>query len=390
MAEGQDDGQEKDQDPTQRKLDQAAEEGQVLSSKEMFVFTTLSMGLLFLITASLFIKPKLKEWGQLFQIDKFQLEQYGSIHHLTVGKLRDAFSFIVEIMLFVGVPMIVVTMLTQAAIGGGINFAPKALNFKANKLDPIKGLKKIISIKGLVELGKGILKVVLLFSVAALVIYHVVPDVIRIPDGSMSNALYQMKFAFPLLLGCLLVALLIIGGIDYFWQRHTHKKGLMMSRQDQKDEFKQTEGSPDVKAKIRRMQLETAANATKQKEALDDVKDATAIITNPTHFAVALRYIVGETGAPKVLAMGRGKIAEEIIKRGNENKITVFQSPLLARALYFTSEIGKEISDKLFTSVAVALAYIYRLDQGEEIATPEISIPDDLRFDENGKLEKGT
>ena len=385
MAEGQqDDGQEKDQDPTQRKLDQAKEQGQVLSSKEMFVFTTLSMALLFILFSSVFLKSKVFEWGNLFYFDKLQIEQYGSIRQLQLGKLNDAFVFIVEIMLIVGAPMIVTVILTQAAVGGGINFAPKALAFKANKLDPIKGIKKIISIKGLVELLKAILKVSLLFSISGLVIYYLAPELIRIPDGSMSEALQLMQFSFPVLIGSLLTALLIIAAIDYFWQRHTHKKSLMMSRQDQKDEFKQTEGSPEVKAKIRRMQMDTVANATKQKEALNDVKEATAIITNPTHFAVALKYIVGEKGAPKVIAMGKGKIAEEIIKIGKNKKINIFQSPLLARALYYTSEIGKEISEKLYTSVAIALAYIYRLDQGEVLETPDIEIPEDLKFDENG------
>ena len=163
----------------------------------------------------------------------------------------------------------------------------------------------------------------------------------------------------------------------------------MMSRQDQKDEYKQTEGSPEVKQKIRRMQMETAANSVKQREALDDVKEATAIITNPTHFAVALKYNVGDTGAPQVLAMGRGKIAEEIRTLAKENRVPIFQSPLLARALYYTSEIGKEISEQLYTAVAVALAYIYRVDKGEDLDTPEIIVPEDLQFDENGKLRSG-
>lgn len=390
MAEGkQDDGQEKDQDPTQRKLDQAKEEGQVLSSKEMFVFTTLSMALLFIIFSSFFMKEKVFQWGNLFYFDKLQIEQYGSIRHLQLGKLNDAFIFIVEIMLIIGFPMIVTTILTQAAVGGGINFAPKALKFKANKLDPIKGLKKIISIKGLVELFKAVLKVSLLFSISGIVIYYLAPELIRIPDGSMAQALLLMQYSFPFLIGSLLVALLIIATVDYFWQRHTHKKGLMMSRQDQKDEFKQTEGSPEVKAKIRRMQMDTAANATKQREALNDVKEATAVITNPTHFAVALKYVVGEKGAPKVLAMGKGKIAEEIIKISKSENINIFQSPFLARALFYTSEIGKEISEKLYTSVAIALAYIYRVDQGEILDTPEIEIPDDLKFDENGNISNG-
>jgi len=111
------------------------------------------------------------------------------------------------------------------------------------------------------------------------------------------------------------------------------------------------------------------------------------VITNPTHFAVALKYNPGEIGAPTILAKGQGIIAQQIIERANDNKITVFRSPLLARALYFTGEIGQEISDKLYNAVAVALAYIYRIDQGEPVEEPEISIPDELSFDEFGNIE---
>ena len=187
------------------------------------------------------------------------------------------------------------------------------------------------------------------------------------------------------LIGALLIALAIVAALDYFWERYTHTSSLKMTRQELKDEHKQTEGSPEVRAKIRRMQMETSQNATKQREALDDVQNATAIITNPTHFAIALRYVVGESGAPKVLAMGRGLMAEQIISRADKNNITIFRSPLLARALYFTSEIGEEITEKLYNAVAVALAYVYRIDNGEYIEEPNIDIPSDLQLNENGQ-----
>ena len=138
-----------------------------------------------------------------------------------------------------------------------------------------------------------------------------------------------------------------------------------MSRQDLKDEFKQTEGSPEVKAKIRRMQSETATRSARQREALDDVANATAVITNPTHFAVALKYEVGDQAAPVILAMGRGIIAQQIIERADSAQVSVFRSPILARALYFTGEIGEEISQSLYNAVAVVLAYLYRLEKGK-------------------------
>ncbi|MEE2774741.1 MAG: flagellar biosynthesis protein FlhB [Pseudomonadota bacterium] len=387
MAE-ENDSQEKTEEPTPRKLEQAKEDGKVLTSREMFVFTTLTMAVVFLIFASMFLKPQLIEWSNLFNIDQSSIDQFSSVKQLQVSKLRDAYLFIIKIMLVVGIPMFITVVITQVAVGG-INFSVKALSFKANKLDPIKGLKKIFSTKGLVELLKAVLKVTLLFSVAIFVVNLILPNIINIPNSSLSNALYQMKTAFPTLLGSLLLALLIIAIIDYFWQRHVHIKELRMSRQDVKDEYKQTEGSPEVKARIRRMQLETAANTKKQKEAVNDVSEATAVITNPTHFAIALKYIVGDDGAPKVLAMGKGKIAEEIIEKAGQHEVTVFQSPILARALYFTSNIGEEISEKLYTAVAIALAYIYRLDRGEDPGEPNIEVPEDLQFDEFGKQIPG-
>ena len=387
MAE-ENESQEKTEEPSQRKLDQAKEEGKVLTSKEMYVLTTLTMALLFMIAISLFLKPQITEWSKLFEFDQFSLDQFISIKQFQLSKMRDAYFFVFKVILIVGIPMFITVCLTQIAVGG-INFSTKALAFKINKLDPVKGMGKIFSMKGLVELGKAILKILLLFGISAYVLNLLLPGLLKIPNGSLANALDHMKYAFPQLLGSLLIALLIIATIDYFWQRYSHIKELRMSRQDQKDEFKQTEGSPEVKAKIRRMQMETAANSKKQREAVSNVPEATAVITNPTHFAIALKYIVGEGGAPKVIAMGRGKIAEEIMEKANENNITIFQSPVLARALYYTSNIGEEIIEKLYTAVAIALAYIYRLDQGEDLTEPLIEIPDDLHFDEFGKANIG-
>ena len=387
MAE-ENESQEKTEEPSARKLEQAKEDGKVLTSREMYVFTTLCMALAFMTVISLFIKPYILEWSSFFQFDQKTLDQFVSVKQLQLSKLSDAYLFIIKITIIIGFPMFFTVCATQTAVGG-IIFSTKALSFKGSKMDPIKGMKKIIGIKGLVELGKAVLKIVLLFGISMYVINLMLPSLLNMSNGSLSNAIAQMKYSFPKLLGSLLIALLIIATLDYFWQSYTHKKELMMSRQDQKDEYKQTEGSPEVKQKIRRMQMETSANVTKQREAVKDVSEATAVITNPTHFAIALKYAVGDSGAPTVLAMGRGKIAEEIMKKATENKVTIFQSPLLARALYYSSNIGDEISEKLYNSVAIALAYIYRLDQGESLIEPKIDVPDDLQFDEFGNNKIG-
>jgi flagellar biosynthetic protein FlhB len=288
--------------------------------------------------------------------------------------------------LVVGIPLLIVTLLTQVAVGG-INFAPKSMEFKASRINLFSGLKRMFSMKGLVELAKAILKVASLFGIGALVIYSHLPTVINLTSGTLGSALGKIGDIFPILIGAMLVALLIIAAIDYAWQRHTHVQSLRMTLKELKDEFKQTEGSPEVKAKIRRMQMQQAAESGRQREALDNVPSATAVITNPTHFAVALKYEAGEAGAPTVIAMGKGKIAEQIIQRAAEAKVRTLRIPLLARALYFTSNIGEEIAEGLYNAVAIILAYVYRIDRGEVLAEPEISLPPELHFDENGRVE---
>ena len=382
MAEENEDGQEKTEEPSQRKIEKAKEDGKVLSSKEMFVFTNISMGLVLMFAFFLVARQYLFEWADLFVFDSdTKLDDLYNI------KSNYALWYYLKVSLLFGTPIFLVTLGTQLAVGG-INFAPKAMSFKGSKLNPIKGFKNIISMKSLVELGKSILKVCLLMGTAAYVIYLYLPTIIRISDGNLNSALDTLKKLFPLLLIASLIALATIAAIDYFWQRYQHIESLKMTRQEQKDEFKQTEGSPEVKQKIRQKQMEASMASAAQRKSVENVSEATAIITNPTHFAVALKYIVGEPGAPEVVAMGRGNIAQEIINRGKEKNITVYRSPLLARALFFTSEIGKEISEKLYNAVAVALAYIYKIDKGELVDEPQIDIPEDLRFNENGKAMK--
>lgn len=382
MAEENQDGQEKTEEPSQRKIDKHKEDGKVLSSKEMFVFTGIAGALLLMYAFSFAFKPLLFEWGNLFVFtgnDK--------LDDLPTTKSLDALFFIIKISLYVGVPMLVVVLATQFAVGG-INFAPKALSFKSNRINPLSGLKRMFSLKSLVELGKALLKVGLLFASAIGVIYYLLPQILRITDGNLKTGLELTQSSFPLLIGALLICLLIIAAIDYFYQRYEHIKSLRMTKQEVKDEYKQTEGSPEVRAKIRRLQMESATKSAKQQEALENMGEATAIITNPTHFAVALKYEVGQLGAPKIIAMGKGLIAKRIIDIGTEKNITSFRSPLLARALFFTGEIGEEISEKLYNAVAVALAYVYKLDRGEDIDTPDIDVPEDLRFNENGTILK--
>ena len=383
MAEENQDGQEKTEEPTQQRLQKAAEDGQLLTSKEMMVFTTLAMGLLLFMGITPFFDIGLGAWSQLFVIDSVE-----NLETLGLAKIRYGFWLIILATLIFGVPLVIITVLTQLAVGG-LNFSNKAYNFKPNKINPIAGLKRIFSMKGLVELGKAVLKVVLLFSIGTLVILQQLPSIIELSFSSLGHGLGRVAELFPYLVGALLIALLIIGAIDFAWQRYSHKKQLMMTLKEVKDESKQTHGSPEVRAKIRRMQMQKSQESARQRDALENVGSATAVITNPTHFAVALKYTAGQAGAPEVVAMGRGPMALQIIDRAKEAHVTTLRIPMLARALYFTSEIGGEIAEGLYNAVAVILAYVFRIDSGESMDMPELTLPPELQFDENGNAEKG-
>ena len=382
MAEEDSDSQDKTEEPSARKLEKAAEDGQVLSSKEMFVFTTLIMGLMMLTSIPFFLREILSAWKLFFLFDLNFLENASPL--IGIGKLIKQ---VIIITLLVGVPLILTILVTQMAVGG-INFAPKSFHFKANRINLFSGLKRIFSSKGLVELIKSLFKVGLLGGITYSVIYVNIIDVISLSERNLFDALASLLSNFPKLAISLLIVLGFIALIDFMWQKYQHIEKLKMTHKEVKDENKDTDGNPEVKQKIRRLQNEISNRASTQTAALENVKDASAIITNPTHFAVAIKYVVGEEGAPIILAMGRGMMAEKIIKLANDSNVTVFQSPLLARALYFTGEIGKEISENLYTAIASVLAYIFKIERGEDIDYPDFNIPDEMNFDEYGKKIK--
>ena len=384
MAEGGDDGQEKTEDPSQKRLDKAKEDGEVLSSKELQVFMTMSMGVALIYALYLFLPPRIGHWIAFFE--------FGSLDQLNsyiMTRMGDAMAIFIVISAIVGFPIMLTVLATQGALSGGINFAVKSMQFKGNRINPLSGFKRMFSVNGLVELAKAVAKVLLLTAAFATVIWLILPVLLNLLSTNLTSALAESFSALMLSLGASLVVLAIIAGIDLAYAIHKHTKKLKMSPQELKDEHKQSEGSPEVKSRIRRLQMEASRRASEQGAAVEQAGDATAIITNPTHFAVALKYVPGEMKAPVILAMGRGKIAERIIAKGEESEVTIFRSPLLARALYFTSEIGQEINDGVYTAVAAVLAYVFRLDRGETPPEPMFEIPSELQFDEFGKALKG-
>ena len=379
MAEN-DQAQEKTEEPTQRRLEKAREDGEVLSSKEMFVFASSAAGLLVLTVLGLLSGNILSGWSQLFS--------FSHPEELLTVKIKNAwksYQLLLTAAAVFGIPCFLFVVGMQAFVGNGLSVSGKALGFKFEKLNLIKGLGRIFSIKGLVELIKSVAKVVLLTSCVVIFLWYFLPDIIYLSAGSLESGLGVLYRTLLLFIFSLIFILFAIGLGDYLWSRHTFLQKLRMTKQDIKEEFKESEGSPEVKSRMRRLQMEASQRAAEQSQAIDDVKDATVVITNPTHFAVAIKYDPSADAAPIILAMGKDIMAKRVIEQAELHSKSIIRSPILARALYFTGNIGQAISEQLYSAVASILAYVYQLERGIDATLQEPEVPDGFNFDENGR-----
>lgn len=379
MAENEQ-AQEKTEEPTQRRLEKAREDGDVLSSKEMLVFASGVSALIIIGALGLFSKGVLDAWGSLFI--------FSNPDELLTAKFAKGWSgyaIVLSGAAIFGIPTMLFIILTQSFVGNGLSFNPKGFSFKVEKLNIIKGLGRIFSIKGLVELIKAIAKVVFLTAVVITFLWFSLTRIVYLNVGSLDDGIAVLYRLLILFILSILIVLCLIAIGDYIWSRHSWLQKLRMSRQDMKEEFKETEGSPEVKSRMRRLQMEASQKAMQNAQAVEQVKDATVIITNPTHFAVAIRYDQELEDVPVILAMGKDILAKRIIEQADIHAKTVVRSPTLARALYFSGEVGGAISERLYAAVASILAYVYQLERGIDASLNDVEVPADMVFDEFGK-----
>jgi flagellar biosynthetic protein FlhB len=321
------------------------------------------------------------QWGSYFR-----LGAVADLDGLVSTRISGAFWQVLGLAVLVAVPMVLATIAAQVALGG-MHWSPKAMGFKGSRIDPLAGIKRMFSGTALMELGKAIAKVVVLGAISWAMVEKMLPALDRLWQQTPGMAAVVMGEATLRLMIGLALGLAAIAVLDVALQIFKMRKQLMMTLQEVKEESKEQNGSPEVKGRLRQMQMQASRDGAKRRRALDDVPRATAIVTNPTHFAVAIRYVPGETRAPVILAMGKGPMALEIMARGRKVGLAPVQIPLLARALYFTGEIGAEINEQLYAAVAAVLAHVYRLDRGEGSAPPDVNLPPELRFSEFGQNE---
>jgi flagellar biosynthetic protein FlhB len=376
MAENED-GSEKTESASSKKLEDARKKGNLPRSKDLSAALLLVVAAVTIYgTGTMLTKDLESVFGFNFVIERADVFQYGRmVFHL--------YSSIVSVMdsMFVMMAILAVAGIVGSICLGGLNFSWEPLLPKLSKMNPISGLKRMFSVQSLVELLKSIAKVTLVGGVAAIVITHFLDEALGLTFQSVQMAIAHgasmviWSFVFVAL------ALVFIAAIDVPFQIWSHKQKLKMTKQEVKDEFKQQEGDPQVRGRIRQLQRQAAMNRM-----MSDVPQADVIITNPTHFSVALQYDQNGGKAPVMLAKGSDFIALKIREVGNHYDIPVIQSPTLTRAIFHHTEIGEEIPQGLFKAVAQLLAYVYQLRNARNGAPrpdvmPSLEVPDEFQWD---------
>jgi flagellar biosynthetic protein FlhB len=373
------DNDQRTEAPTAKRRRDAAENGDVLQSRE------LGTALVVLVGAA---------WIAIFgpmMMDALQT-MIGQGLTFNAGDVRDfdPGSVILRLLAIVALPLFGLFGLTLvAAVGapamlGSLGFRANAFAFKGNKLNPLTGIKRLFGLQGLIELVKSIAKVILLGGVGLWLLLGQSRAIIGLTAQDIRPALGEVGHSFVLAVLVMAAALALIAGIDVPAQIYQRLQRLKMTKQEAKDEHKQTEGSPELKAAIRRRQHEVARNSAR-----GAIAEATVVLTNPTHFAVALRYRPGVDGAPAVVARGRGVTAEAIRELAAEHEVPLLSYPQLTRALYYTSKVGHPIREDLYMAVAAVLAFVFNLDSAMSSGArqPAVEVPLGLRFDTSGRPE---
>ncbi|ADK85680.1 flagellar biosynthetic protein FlhB [Desulfarculus baarsii DSM 2075] len=347
--------QEKTEKPTPRRRSKAREKGQVAKSQELGSIGVLFAGLMCLYAFGGFVYDQ--SATMMTHILSRAAEtpvSLAQVHNLSIDLMGHFLRTLAPFMLAVVLAGVAVNVAQT-----GFMLATSRLRPDLKKINPLEGLKKFVSMRMLVEAIKNTGKICVVGLVAYLVLADELPNFPNIGKlgGLTAMLIYIADVCLRIFLWSL-AAMFILAILDYAYQKYQFEKGLKMSKQEIKDEFKQTEGDPHVKSRIRQLQRERA-----MKRMMAAVPQADVVITNPTHLAVAIFYQAGQMDAPEVVAKGQNKIAERIKALAQENNVPIIEDKPLAQALYKSVEVGQRIPFELFGAVAAILAHVYREKQ---------------------------
>ena len=344
------DDQEKTEEPTPKKIEDARKEGNVAKSQDVSSVVTLVVGIVVLIFYLKFVVYKIMDF-YVYYLSFFS-------HEFTLNDILSLFlKSALEVLLLLA-PLALAIMLA-GVIGNvaqfGFLFTTKAIMPKFSKINPISGLKNLFSTKKLFEGVKMTLKVAIAFFVGFKLFLSWLNE---IPKLELFDLMTQIKWLTDkavILAFTMIGVFLVFAAIDFAFQKYSYKKSLKMSKQEIKDEMKNSEGNPEIKAKIRQIQMKMAQNRM-----MGEVPKADVVVTNPTHYAVAIRYNRAEDRAPKVVAKGVDHLAQKIKEIARENDVMIVENKPLARQLYAEVEIDEEIPEKLYKAVIEVLVYVYK------------------------------
>ena len=377
MAEAESGG-ERTEDPTGKKLEDARKKGQIARSKElgtMFVLVGSACGMM--IVGSSLVDALSTVMSRLFSITREEAMDVDAIFAL----VRDAVSTVVSPLLWL-FAIIAVAALVGNTLLGGISISWEAIGPKASRMSPMAGFKRMFGVQAYVELLKSVLKFFVVFFVAYALLSGLFPKILGLSLEAVpinfANAVNLLLWMFL----ALTLSLIIIALIDAPYQVWKHNNELKMTKQEVKDEMKNTEGSPEIKGRIRQTQYEMS-----QRRMMQDIPDSDVVITNPTHYSIAIKYDHERGGAPFLTAKGIDEMALHIRKIAKEHNVEILQSPALARSLYYTAEVNEEIPEELFGAVAQILAFVYQLNEHKKgrakRPTPvskNLPIPEEFRY----------
>ncbi|MCU7555031.1 flagellar biosynthesis protein FlhB [Alteromonas sp. ASW11-19] len=371
------DTHEKTEDPTGKKLDDAKKKGQLARSRELSTTLVLiGSAIMFLVLG-----------GQIAQALYIVTRRSFSLSRDETYDVTHMFSAWGEAFMNISSPVLIYMTVTMVAgiygsiALGGFNFTWEGAKFKGNKMSPIAGFKRMFGMNGLVELIKAIAKFFVIAAMALLALTIFRDEALHLDvelyPGNIFHALDMLEWAFLILV----LGMLPIAAIDVPYQIYKHNKEMKMTKQEVKDERKNADGDPQVKGRIRRLQYQAAA-----KRMMQEVPNADVVVTNPTHFSVAIKYDDNGGRAPVLVAKGADELAMHIRKIATANDVPLIPSPMLARAIYYSTEIEQEIPHKLFMAVAQVLAYVYQLKayrkgkaQRPKPLKKDLPIPPELR-----------
>ena len=370
--------QERTEQPTPKRLSEARKKGQIARSRELTTMAVLMAGGGGMLLLSGYMMTGMRNLlTSGLHIERNMMFDSSFIVPTFWQFVEDALYILAPLFML----LVVVAILAPTALGG-LSFSLEAIKFKWEKMDPIKGLKRVFGVRGIMELFKSLAKFALVGTVTVIFLDTHANQLLELSKMDVETALGEVGSILFWAFFLISSSLILVALIDVPFQLWDNNRQLMMTRQEVRDEYKETDGRPEVKQRIRTLQQEMA-----ERRMMQEVPNADVVVTNPTHYAVALKYDQMNMRAPIVVAKGADLVAGEIRKLARENDVPVAAAPALTRALFYSTELNDEIPAGLYLAVAQVLAYIFQLRQktdfrpSKEIELPDVDVPDDLQHD---------